>query len=166
MEGRVDGLGSIDVDRSDSGSGSSSIVEEEERTFEFLTSTFGGVLPIDNHNNDHSNNHSNDSSRTHVRPKGLLSFSITTAMPHEDACSPIASVLPPPAQGTRARATAQGTRAIVAVLVVRGKCSFDVKAFHVQQAGGSLMIVVDPNDGPLQRLGGTFPLAGHVGIPR
>ena len=146
-------------------SGGTVILEEteEEESFEFLTSTFGGVLPIDHHNNNSNNNNSN--------PKGLLSFSVTMATPYADACSPIASVLPPPppppAQGSRASTVASETRATsVAVVVTRGVCSFDLKAYHVQQAGGNMMIVVDPLDGPLQRLGGTFPLAGYVGIPR
>ena len=183
-------MGNIDIDDSGSGSGSSNvIINEEERSFEFLTSAFGGVLPIDNHNhnknnstdrsnsNDNDNDKDDDSKRSHSSidhhrtPGGELSFVVTMAMPHADACSPLAPILPPPAQGTSASTMAQGTRAravavAVAVVVQRGVCTFDVKAFHVQQAGGHLMIVVDPKDGPLQRLGGSLPLAGHVGIPR
>ncbi len=52
-----------------------------------------------------------------------------------------------------------------AVVVHRGGCRFDVKALHVQAAGGRLVVVVDVQDKALQRLGGLQPEAGFVGIP-
>jgi hypothetical protein len=52
-----------------------------------------------------------------------------------------------------------------AVLVTRGNCPFDVKAVNVQAAGGSLVVVEDPLDRSLQRLGGAHPLDGQAGIP-
>jgi len=51
------------------------------------------------------------------------------------------------------------------VLVDRGNCSFDLKAFHAQQAGASLVIVRNMHDEALQRLGGKQPLSGSIGPP-
>ena len=39
------------------------------------------------------------------------------------------------------------------VLVHRGECRFDRKALIAQQAGARLVIVIEVNDDPLQRLG-------------
>lgn len=52
-----------------------------------------------------------------------------------------------------------------AVVVSRGKCRFDVKAFNVQESGARLMIIVDTEDKALQRVGGMTPEVGYVGIP-
>ena len=98
----------------------------EVRSFEFLTSTFGGRLP--------------------KQPFSVVVASV------RNACSAMEPIQPT-------------TSAIVAILVERGECHFDTKALNVQRAGGQLMIVVDPDDGPLQRLGGSFPESGYVGIP-
>lgn len=52
-----------------------------------------------------------------------------------------------------------------AVVVHRGQCRFDVKAFNVQEAGARMMIIVDTGDKALQRVGGMTPEVGYVGIP-
>lgn len=52
-----------------------------------------------------------------------------------------------------------------AVLVARGGCRFDEKAFNIQQSGASMVIIYDPDDNALQRLGGLHPMQGYVEIP-
>lgn len=51
-----------------------------------------------------------------------------------------------------------------AVMVRRGGCRFDEKAMIVESSGASLMLVVDPQDGALQRMGGGA-LSSEVGMP-
>lgn len=51
-----------------------------------------------------------------------------------------------------------------ALLVRRGGCRFDDKAAVVESSGAALMVVVDPQDGALQRLGGGAR-SGEVGMP-
>lgn len=52
-----------------------------------------------------------------------------------------------------------------AVVVYRGFCKFDEKVKQIQESGASVVIVVDPKDSALQRLGGVHPTAGYVKIP-
>eukprot|EP01038_Epipyxis_sp_PR26KG_P008518 gene8518-11515_t len=81
----------------------------------------------------------------------LPSSSLTPAILADpiDACSPIRE---------------NGT--LGAILVVyRGKCRFDTKALHAQQAGARMMLIIDIEDNALQRVGGMNPDVGHVGIP-
>jgi hypothetical protein len=51
------------------------------------------------------------------------------------------------------------------VLVHRGGCRFDTKALHAQNAGARLVVIVDVDDNPLQRVGGMQPTSGFVAIP-
>jgi hypothetical protein len=52
-----------------------------------------------------------------------------------------------------------------AVLVTRGNCPFDEKVINVQNAKGALVVIEDPADRSLQRIGGSHPLDGMAGIP-
>lgn len=52
-----------------------------------------------------------------------------------------------------------------AVIVDRGRCPFGNKAQNAQNAGASLVIMVDRTDPALQRPGSVHPIAGHVSIP-
>eukprot|EP00607_Mallomonas_marina_P004376 CAMPEP_0182434478 /NCGR_PEP_ID=MMETSP1167-20130531/69991_1 /TAXON_ID=2988 /ORGANISM="Mallomonas Sp, Strain CCMP3275" /LENGTH=255 /DNA_ID=CAMNT_0024624401 /DNA_START=360 /DNA_END=1124 /DNA_ORIENTATION=+ len=101
---------------------------EEVRSFDFLTSNFGGILPR--------------------RP-----LPIVWAHP-KDACSPLKDLSSSVRPGE-----------LFGVAVIRGNCSFDMKAYYVERLGASLMIVADMNDRALQRLGGKQPIAGGIGIP-
>lgn len=96
----------------------------EVKSFEFLTSTFGGNLPSE-------------------------SFPVHISSPL-DACSEV---------------NVSGALPGSALLSIRGHCAFDQKAFHIEQAGSSLQIIIDGNDTALQRIGGALPGAGYVGIP-
>jgi hypothetical protein len=51
------------------------------------------------------------------------------------------------------------------VLVVRGGCRFDEKAKNIQDTGAVMVMVYDPADSALQRLGGQHPTMGFVRIP-
>lgn len=51
------------------------------------------------------------------------------------------------------------------VLVARGGCRFDEKAKHIQETGASMVMLFDPEDSALQRLGGQHPTMGYVRIP-
>jgi hypothetical protein len=53
----------------------------------------------------------------------------------------------------------------VAMIAQRGGCRFDIKARHAQDSGARVLIVYDPEDKPLQRLGGMLPELPFVGIP-
>lgn len=52
-----------------------------------------------------------------------------------------------------------------ALIVERGKCPFGQKTLNAQQAGASLVIIVDKNDPALQRPGSVHPIMGYVEIP-
>jgi hypothetical protein len=80
---------------------------------------------------------------------GRMSLIVSAAV--GDACEPL---VPFPRTGSA-----------TAVLVTRGGCPFDVKVLNVQNAGGSLMMIEDLLDRPLQRIGGSHPLDGEAGIP-
>jgi len=101
------------------------------QTFDFLASTFGGLLPT-------------------------RDFVIIKADPF-DGCEEMTSDLKKAITGLSSTA--------VAILVTRGTCKFDVKAANVQAAGARLMIVTDPVDNCLQRVGGMSPETGFIGIP-
>ena len=94
------------------------------RTFDFLTSNYGGLLP-----------------------SGVVPLTVSKSV--GDACQPLSS-----------HAFSNS-----AVLVTRGNCPFDVKVLNVQNAGGSVVVIEDPLDRPLQRIGGSHPLDGQAGIP-
>lgn len=69
-----------------------------------------------------------------------------------DACSPLLNIIP------------EG-KDYVALVVHRGSCRFDVKAMHGQEAGARMIIVVDVEDEPLQRLGALAPAVGYLEVP-
>jgi hypothetical protein len=50
-----------------------------------------------------------------------------------------------------------------ATVVYRGGCSFDTKAYNAQTIGSRLLIIIDHEDSPLQRIGGQEPLIGTIG---
>lgn len=52
-----------------------------------------------------------------------------------------------------------------ALLSYRGNCNFDIKAYNAQYIGASLLVIIDIHDNPLQRIGGSQPLSGNIGIP-
>ena len=106
------------------------------RSFDFLTSTFGSVLP-------------------------QSALRLEAAQP-VDACAPLVplSSLSSPSGGGNGGADVQ-----VAVVVRRGGCTFDVKARHVQAVGGRLAVVVDTTDNPLMRVGIKGVAAGRIGLP-
>jgi hypothetical protein len=52
-----------------------------------------------------------------------------------------------------------------ALIMDRGKCSFQQKMEVAEKAGARLAIIIDTKDEPLQRVGGQLPSAGYVGIP-
>ena len=101
-------------------------------TFDFLASTFGGLLPT-------------------------REFVIIKADPF-DACEEMSNDL-------KKAIESLSSTSVVGVLVTRGTCKFDVKAANVQAAGARLMIVTDPVDNCLQRVGGMAPETGYIGIP-
>lgn len=102
------------------------------QTFDFLASTFGGLLP----NRD---------------------FIIIKADPFE-ACEEMSADL-------KKAINAISSTTQVAIIVSRGTCKFDVKASYIQESGARLMIVTDPVDNCLQRVGGMAPEIGYIGIP-
>lgn len=53
---------------------------------------------------------------------------------------------------------------MTALYAHRGGCRFDEKALVAQAAGAQMLVVADPADEALQRLGGLYPSAGAVGI--
>ena len=119
---------------------------EEVRSFDFLTSNFGSLLP------------------TQQPVRVLLAEPV-------DACSELQ--VPTHIVDIARKATAAGGLHITpadyyagaAVVVHRGNCRFDHKALHVQAAGARVMVVVDVQDNALQRVGGMTPEVGFVGIP-
>ena len=102
------------------------------QTFDFLASTFGGLLPT-------------------------RDFVIIKADPF-DGCDEMSDDL-------KKAINSLSSTSIVGILVTRGTCKFDVKAANVQDGGGRLMIVTDPVDNCLQRVGGMAPETGYIGIP-
>lgn len=94
------------------------------KSYQFLTSNFGSILP------------------TNVNLPCKLADPI-------DACSELTN------------SNLDG----YAIVAFRGNCRFDEKALNIQKSGGLLMIVVDTELNPLQRIGGKLPVAGYVGIP-
>lgn len=71
------------------------------------------------------------------------------------------------AAATTAQVTCNSTNPYknAAVVVHRGGCRFHEKALHAQAAGARMLIIVDVEDNALQRVGGFNPEAGYVGIP-
>ena len=101
-------------------------------TADFLTSTFGGLLPAGL-----------------ALPVVELSSQVT-GEESSAGCAP----LPTAVNVTGA-----------AVLVARGGCRFDEKTLFIQEAGAALVVVYDPQDRALQRLGGSHPTQGYLRIP-
>lgn len=120
------------------------------RSFDFMTSNFGSVLP------------------THTALELVQAEVINACTPLvEDATKlPAALVVGEDGEAVPApEALSLSPYANRAVLVHRGGCRFDTKALHAQEAGASLLVIVDVDDNPLQRVGGQQPQAGYVGIP-
>jgi len=83
-------------------------------------------------------------------PPGRLPLVASTSI--VDACQPLDPLI-------------TGSTTGAALLVTRGNCPFDVKALNVQNAGGAIMVIEDPADRSLQRIGGSHPLDGMTGVP-
>lgn len=117
------------------------------RSFDFLTSNFGGQLPT-----------SGATSMIYAEPRNAC-------MPLVDAADEVVedAVL---ADGAETVLSSKSSKyADLAVVVERGGCRFDVKALHAQNAGARLLVIVDKDDNALQRVGGMQPDSGFVGIP-
>jgi hypothetical protein len=116
------------------------------RSFDFMTSNFGAVLP------------------THAPLELVLAEPL-------NACTSLVGGAPVEvgADGVPVPVTEEAGQhspyANKAVLVHRGGCRFDAKALNVQEAGAALVVIVDVDDNPLQRVGGQQPQAGYVGMP-
>jgi hypothetical protein len=126
----------------------------------FLTSTFGGSLP-----------------------KDLLLVDLATLIHQskshqggetsDDACTVISSdTILLLNQIQAAHASASSSPKPIGLLVKRGGCRFDQKAWSLQAMTEhglthplGLMIIYDANDEPLQRLGGLHPTDGYLSIP-
>jgi hypothetical protein len=130
---------------------------KKSRSFEFLTSNYGGDLPTDY-----------EYLLQHAQPIDLcqLSSSSPTSFtnPDQEVVEAVAqtsgdTVVP---AASNSAAAGQPPKILVAH---RGKCRFDIKSLHAQQLGARMLVVVDVEDQPLQRLGGSFPDLGFIGIP-
>lgn len=117
---------------------------KEVRSFEYLTSNYGGRLPEDHE-----------------------SLTVVLARPLH-GCVEGAGDVEEWAAG-RAERDAWAASLIgggpFALAVVRGQCRFHVKQAWAESLGARLLIIVDVEDSALQRVGGLLPEAGHVGIP-
>lgn len=105
------------------------------KQYEAITSNFGSRLPL-------------------AKDSGSLAVRIAEPL---DACEPLV----PPANAAKPEGYYEGA----IVLAYRGSCRFDTKARQVQDAGGRVLLVVDPADSAMQRVGGQQPAGGYVGIP-
>ncbi len=140
----------------------------QTRSFEFLTSNFGGNLP----------------------GEGAAATSMVAANPIT-GCTPLRTkaeaggeevevVVSGMTGETDSATTASATAAVhnnnnndnnnnpymnAAVVVHRGGCRFHEKALNAQAAGARLLVIVDVEDNALQRVGGFNPEAGYVGLP-
>lgn len=113
------------------------------KSFDFLTSNFGGDLPV-----DHAY------PLEYADPIDLCDVTNSSNLNVEVSASLVGDVVIPP------------VTAYPKVLIAhRGNCRFDVKAMNAQRLGARLLVVIDIDDHPLQRLGGLFPDIGYVGIP-
>jgi hypothetical protein len=119
-----------------------SISTKESKTFEFLTSNFGGDLPV---NMEYPLQYAN--------PLDLcdLSEGNNTVSSEEE-------IIETSSKG-------EGIKLPKIFVAYRGKCRFDVKTLNAQKLGGRALVIIDAEDYPLQRLGGMFPDAGYIGIP-
>lgn len=106
-------------------------------SFDFLTSTFGGLLPL--------------------YPLVVARYPVD-----EFACT---ATSPPDLADVSAEQKQDTSK--TAFVVYRGNCKFDEKVINVQTYSDSarLLVIVDTNDGALQRLGGHHPVAGYASIP-
>lgn len=103
------------------------------KSFEFLTSNFGGVL---------------------------LKESFSIVIPDgQDGCEPFKDIIYD-SYDVNENIDRHGDNSMsmnsynkhYAIVVERGNCGFNVKALNVQNAGAHLMIVVDIDDNALQRM--------------
>lgn len=101
---------------------------------DFLTSSFGGRLPLE--------------SLPVIDLEKVVSDSTLAT-----ACSPIS------------KEVSRHLNSHFALLVRRGGCRFDLKVLNAQQAGARVVILYDPEDRALQRIGGLHPTEGYVDIP-
>jgi hypothetical protein len=114
-----------------------------KRSYEFITSNFGGILPLQSPFRIHS-----------AHPKNACEpLTVTSSINTHEICS----------DGTEQ--CYDRLRSPSAILASRGECRFDVKAFHIQNKNAQLGLIFDESDGVLQRLGGMTPEVGFVGIP-
>lgn len=114
-------------------------VAKEVRSFEFLTSNFGGRLPEDHE-----------------------SLPVVLARPLHGCVEGEATEDPAEALWAKDLASREGAFALA---VVRGQCRFHVKQAWAESLGARLLIIIDSEDAALQRVGGLLPEAGNVGMP-
>ena len=125
---------------------SGSSTGSQVRSFDFLTSNFGGQLPS-----------SGPIDLVYAEPRNgcsALQEDMAVDVGAVDVEAGIASKIPP-----------SNKYANLAVVVERGGCRFDIKALHAQNAGASVLVIVEKDDNALQRVGGMQPDSGFVGIP-
>ncbi len=111
----------------------------EVKSFQFLTSNFGSVLPTD--------------------------LALQLQLPISDlidgnvqGCDVIRSV-------NSNEGEASSTSSTTALVLDRGGCSFQTKIKNAEVAGARVAIIIDTKDEPLQRIGGIQPDAGYIGMP-
>jgi hypothetical protein len=109
---------------------------EKTETIEFITSHFGGSLPANN-----------------------TRLTVQLASPI-DACSNMTTIA-----AFQSESEIISTSEPFLLIAARGGCSFDLKTWHAQNLGATMLMVYDPKDEPLQRMGGSNPTVGHLGIP-
>eukprot|EP01034_Spumella_vulgaris_P022410 gene22410-28534_t len=98
-----------------------------------------------------------------VRSFEFLTSNFGAQLPSES--QPVSLVLSDPIDACAPLLGPVEQYANAAVVVHRGKCRFDVKALHAQNAGARMLIIIDVEDNALQRVGGMQPESGFVGIP-
>ena len=109
---------------------------QRSQSFEFLTSNYGGDLPVG------------------------FEFNLEYADPI-DLCQ-----IPDLVTETDAAGSISAAPVFPKVLIAhRGNCRFDIKSLNAQRLGARVLIVIDLLDQPLQRLGGSYPEVGYIGIP-
>jgi hypothetical protein len=142
-------------------------VTKETKAFEFLTSNYGCDLPVDY---DIPLEYASPIDLCHILSSSNSSFADASnvVMANEiQMTGEAAHPIPPSSGSTDAFSSSGPGNSLSKILIAhRGSCRFDVKTLHAQQYfHARLLIVIDTEDNPLQRLGGHFPEIGSIGIP-
>jgi hypothetical protein len=105
------------------------------KSFQFLTSAAGGILPVDE-------------------------IKVVRGDPR-DGCTDLVN----DNEGRDSQSRIRGHKKNVAVALTRGGCSFDEKLLHAEQAGARMGLVMETNDAALQRMGGSVETNSFIGMP-